>query len=176
MCVALSSSYGYMPVDIQGRTWKLFRKCEEKMMSRESAKEKLSILLGVPERLISLSFPDLKEKGTLWQLTWKTHTCPLSSRWRFCWLSSPCYPCHLCPWALVPSFQKQVWGEEEHLSLLAPNPSLNDSKVNVFFCVAFVVACWFFIWFFYLLISLHSPWKTWKDAFQNSSCLLPVNW
>lgn len=135
MCVALSSSYGYMPVDIQGRTWKLFRKCEEKMMSRESAKEKLSILLGVPERLISLSFPDLKEKGTLWQLTWKTHTCLLSSRWRFCWLSSPpCYPCHLCPWALVPSFQKQVWGEEEHLSLLAPNPSLNDSKVNGLLC------------------------------------------
>lgn len=35
------------------------------MMSRKSAKEKLSILLGVRERLISLSFPDLKEKGTL---------------------------------------------------------------------------------------------------------------
>lgn len=35
------------------------------MISRKSVKEKQCILLGVAERLISVSFLDLKERGTL---------------------------------------------------------------------------------------------------------------
>ena len=105
------------------------------MISRKSVKEKQCILLGVAERLISLSFPDLKERGTLLHLTQKVHICPLSSRWHFCGLSRPpWFPCYCCPWQLTPSFQKQDWEEEEYVCLLGPNPSLGNSEVNGLLC------------------------------------------
>lgn len=136
MCVALSFLYGFLPADIfRVGPENCLEKYVKKMMLRKSVKEKLSIVLGVPERLISFSFPDLKRRGTLLQLTRRIRICPLSSRWCFCWLSSPpCYLCHWCSWSLARSFQKQDRGEEGSVSLLAPNPSLSVSKVDGLLC------------------------------------------